>query len=814
MQPLDLSLYSGFSLLAQAGDLDIAESPGGGQFGAMLMGALLMLLLLVLVVGGVFAYRWWRAQTPAGAGPAGVGTGLDRDTRRRIEAARQRGEFESVGDLYNRHLQHTDAAEAYARAGAHIKAAKSFQSAGNRAQAIHHYKQGGDFKQAARLYEEDSQHRAAAAEYVVAGEFLRAGEQYALAADPRRAAEYFERAGEPLKASVYHEKAENPARAAELLVQHVEAQIKVQGGAELMGQDREYARKAATMLKASGDPERASIFFQRVGEFEAAAECLRTTGDYTRAAEMLVSANQPMLAARYFEEGGQPDRAALMRAEESLKAGDMEAAAREFRKGNKLERAAEIYEQMQRWESSAGLYEQVERFDKAGALYLKAEKPANAAHCAEQAGQLTRAAELFEQAGDFLGHVRILRKQGDLFRAGRLLYENRQFDDALAALDQIDSRDAMYLSSLELQGDVLRAQNRFEKAYSRYRAALGTRQADRGTIPLFYKMGRALEEIQDFTGAVQQYQTVHEVDANYEDVGQRMRAIRRGQRPGKTTTSGIFSSKEVGGAPRQRYEVIEEIARGGMGVVYRAQDTLLGRVVAFKVLGENLKDNQTAVEYFLREARASAALSHPNIVTVFDAGEQEGDYYIAMEFVEGTTLKELLRRHGALPEDQVRYIMIHCCRALHYAHSKGVIHRDIKSGNAMITRDKTLKIMDFGLAKFLTEYQNNHTQQVGTPFYMSPEQIIGKNIDFRSDLYSLGCTLFECATGTVPFFKGDLSYHHLHTKPPSPRSINPALTREMEAIILKLLEKDPDNRYQSARELIESVTAAASAPLT
>jgi serine/threonine-protein kinase len=157
--------------------------------------------------------------------------------------------------------------------------------------------------------------------------------------------------------------------------------------------------------------------------------------------------------------------------------------------------------------------------------------------------------------------------------------------------------------------------------------------------------------------------------------------------------------------------------------------------------------------------------------------------------------------------------MIHCCRALHYAHSKGVIHRDIKSGNAMITRDKTLKIMDFGLAKFLTEYQNNHTQQVGTPFYMSPEQIIGKNIDFRSDLYSLGCTLFECATGTVPFFKGDLSYHHLHTKPPSPRSINPALTRDMEGIILKLLEKNPDDRYQSAKELIESVTTSAP-PLT
>ncbi|MFW6053667.1 MAG: serine/threonine-protein kinase, partial [Persicimonas sp.] len=135
--------------------------------------------------------------------------------------------------------------------------------------------------------------------------------------------------------------------------------------------------------------------------------------------------------------------------------------------------------------------------------------------------------------------------------------------------------------------------------------------------------------------------------------------------------------------------------------------------------------------------------------------------------------------------------------------SKGVIHRDIKSGNVMLTRDKALKIMDFGLAKFLREYQNNHTQQVGTPFYMSPEQIIGEEIDFRSDLYGLGCTIFECATGKVPFYKGDLSYHHLHTAPPRPRAMNPKLSSEMEEIILKLLEKDPDKRFQSAKQVLE-----------
>ena len=196
---------------------------------------------------------------------------------------------------------------------------------------------------------------------------------------------------------------------------------------------------------------------------------------------------------------------------------------------------------------------------------------------------------------------------------------------------------------------------------------------------------------------------------------------------------------------------------------------VLGRIVAYKILGENLRDNETAVKYFLREARAAAALSHPNIVTIFDAGEQEGEFYMAMEFVEGTTLKELIRRTGALPDEQVRYIIINSCRALQYAHSKGVIHRDIKSGNVMITRDKTLKIMDFGLAKVIEEVRNHTTVVSGTPYYMSPEQTLGKNVDPRTDISSLGVTLFELATATLPFREGNLPYHHVHTPPPNPR---------------------------------------------
>lgn len=796
-----------WSVLAQGGGIDVAAgSPEGADVGAIL-GPLIGVIVAVGVgVGIFFAVRWFRANVdkPSPSSPLD-GQILNRETRRRIDRAMADGDYEAAGDLLSRANQHGDAGEAYARAGAYLKAARSFHASGNRAQAIHHYKRAGEYMQAARLYAEDGQWKAAAAEYLQAGEHEQAAEQYAKAKDYKRAAENFERAGKFLRAGENYEEAENSLKAAECYEKFFADRAEGQrSGEPLEDKLKALAQKTGDFFRESGDTERASIAYQRGGFFEEAADCLRISGDYTRAAEMLISAEQPMLAAKILEEAGEEKRAAKMRAREALNRGDKGAAADALRKAGELGEAAELYEEIQKYAEAAALYEELEDYERATDLFIQAGKFGNAARCAETMGQTARAAELYEQASDFDGQLRMLRRQGDFFRAGRLLFEHRQFDEALRVLENIESGDPLYLRNLELQGDILRSQGRQEKAYSRYRAALGTREADLETLPLFYKMGRALEEVEDFNGAMQNYAIVVDLDAQYEDAGLRFKALKERQRRAKkTTSSGLFSSNDLGGDGSMRYEIIEEVARGGMGIVYKARDTVLGRVVAYKILGENLRDNETAVKYFLREARAAAALSHPNIVTIFDAGEQAGEYYMAMEFVEGTTLKELIRRTGALPDAQVRYILINSCRALQYAHSKAIIHRDIKSGNVMITRDKTLKVMDFGLAKFLREYQNNHTQQVGTPFYMSPEQIIGKDIDFRSDLYSLGCMIYECATGTVPFFKGDLSYHHLHTEPPAPRSINPVLSKELERVILKLLEKKPDDRYQSAADVLK-----------
>lgn len=813
------TIWARSAVLLQAGPpIDIAAGAEQGAGAGFILDILLGLLLLAGIIGaGYFIAQLYRAKSKSPAHKLSPVQILSPDLRARVDKALQRHEYEVAGDMLAHAGVHDDAAEAYAQGGAYAKAAQNFHASGNRAQAIFFYKQAGEFEQSARLYAENGEFRAAAAEFVQAENFAAAAEQYERGEDHHRAGEYFERAGDLLRAALSFERAQELQRAAGCYQRFVDLRALEEssggdreGALSVLGDERgrEAARRAAKLHQRLGEPERAAELFYRAGELRLAAANLRELGDYARAASWLLEAGDPAQAAEALEEGGEAERAAKMRAQAALRGGDKQKAARMFEAAGEFERAAEFYVELGELGRAAPLFESVGAYIEAAELYHALGKYGREARCAEEAGKLTRAADAYRAAGDVESEIRVRTLQEDFFRAGRLLFEHRRFAEALEVLRHIDSADPIYLRALELAGDVYRAQGRFEKAYSRYKSALGQRVIDVSTLPLVYKMARALEEEKDLGGALEHYNELASVDAEFEDVPARIQLLnqrlRRGSLSGRS--SGLFAAAvdPQGELPR-RYEIIEEVARGGMGVVYKARDTVLGRIVAYKILGENLKDNEVAVRYFLREARAAAALSHPNIVTIYDAGEQNGDYYMAMEFVEGTTLKQLIEKKGALAEKQARYVLNYCCRALDYAHSRGVVHRDIKSGNVMLTLDRSLKIMDFGLAKFLREYQNNHTQQVGTPFYMSPEQVVGESVDFRSDLYSLGCTLFECATGKVPFYKGDLSYHHLHTPPPRPRDLNPKLSAELERIILKLLVKNPDDRYQSAQEVLDEL---------
>lgn len=262
-----------------------------------------------------------------------------------------------------------------------------------------------------------------------------------------------------------------------------------------------------------------------------------------------------------------------------------------------------------------------------------------------------------------------------------------------------------------------------------------------------------------------------------------------------------------------RYEIIEQVGVGGMANVYKAKDRLLDRIVAIKVLKDQYAEDDEFLKKFNNEAQSAAKLNHVNIVNVYDIGEDmvlgRKLYYIVMEYVEGTTLKDLIDKEGRLSNHDITDYSIQIAQALKSAHESGIIHRDIKPQNIMIDKYGLAKVTDFGIARVSSNATITYTSSIlGTVHYISPEQAKGKIVDEKSDLYSLGAVMYEMATGRVPFDADNsvgIAVMHIQDKPRDAREINPSLSDKLNSIIMKLLEKDPSNRYLSAKDLITAL---------
>ncbi len=271
---------------------------------------------------------------------------------------------------------------------------------------------------------------------------------------------------------------------------------------------------------------------------------------------------------------------------------------------------------------------------------------------------------------------------------------------------------------------------------------------------------------------------------------------------------------KIGMTVADRYEVLEKIGTGGMSDVYRAKDHKLSRFVAVKVLKQEFSENKDFLQKFRSEAQSAAGLMHPNIVNVYDVGEENGSHYIVMELVEGITLKKYIEKKARLSVREAVSIAIQVAQGIEAAHNNHIIHRDIKPQNVIISMDGKVKVTDFGIAKAATS--NTITSNVmGSVHYTSPEQVRGGFSDEKSDIYSLGITLFEMLTGRVPF-NGDttvaVAIKHIQEQMPSPREFVPEIPISLEKIVLKCTQKSPDRRYQSAPELIEDLKRSLISP--
>jgi serine/threonine-protein kinase len=254
-----------------------------------------------------------------------------------------------------------------------------------------------------------------------------------------------------------------------------------------------------------------------------------------------------------------------------------------------------------------------------------------------------------------------------------------------------------------------------------------------------------------------------------------------------------------------RYVLEQELGRGGMGVVYRARDSQLDRPVALKFLGSMVDSSEEFRQRFIREARTAAKINHPNIVSIYDISASVGKAYIAMEYIEGPSLHKYISQRKALKPKEAVNVIVQTCSALAAIHDAGIVHRDIKPDNILLAKGGLVKLTDFGLAKAEDSRMTRTGVVMGTPSYMAPEQVLGKEADVRSDIYSLGLVLHECLTGETAFLGPDVLELQLQKMPPLPSTKAEGIPPELDAIVMRCVAKKPEERFPNVRELVSAL---------
>jgi tetratricopeptide (TPR) repeat protein len=507
-------------------------------------------------------------------------------------------------------------------------------------------------------------------------------------------------------------------------------------------------------------------------------------------------------AASLLEAAGDTATAALLRAGLHRERGDHQAAASEFEAAGRLEEAAEMHASGSDFRESAELFERAGNHARAAETYRAGGDPLAAARCYEAIYDYDTAIECYDEAGEVARVIELLEKTGAYLDAGRRAHQIGDADSALRNLQHIERRDPAYGEACLLMSELLAARGDADLAAGKLGEAIQEAGGEDAPTELHERYARLLEQAGQRQQALEAYQVLRRRDPARGDVTQRIATLRRDLETTPVIGASGAATRPPGGASGEsRYEILAELGRGGMGVVYQARDKRLGRVVALKRLPENLRSNPTAVELFLREAQAAAMLNHRNIVTLFDAGEEDGIYFISMELLEGMPLNAIAEKRGRLSALDTARLGIQIASGLQYAHERRIVHRDIKTANLFFTRDRVVKIMDFGLAKTIEEVRRSSTMIGGTPYYMAPEQAAGEAVDHRTDLYAFGVTMFRLVTGSLPFVEGDLAYHHRHTPAPDARELDSSIPEAMALLLAKLLAKHPDERCQSAAEV-------------
>jgi tetratricopeptide (TPR) repeat protein len=726
------------------------------------------------------------------------GTGAPhRGTARRLA---RRGHYLEAGHLYEQLGDWEAAADAYERGRAYLEAGRIWEHQNQPAKAARQYEQGNESFRAGEMYARAGNHLRAATLYQKGGHDVKAAESAERAGDLERAATLYVKVDAFDRAGDLRFQMREYGQAAELLERALGRQRRVPSESESSAvATRALARRCAEAFVKAGQPAKAGAILKDHGMEVEAAEQYCQAGEWETGLGLLVRHQRFDQAARLCRELGREAELHIVQGERYLAEGREADAAPEFEAGGLWWRAGEMYQRVREHAKAAEMYARHGDEERAAEMYAAAGQPRSAAVSLERLGKRPEAAQYYQQAGDHREAARVLQEIGDFFGAARELLAAGVGEDAMALLQQVEPESERYLEATVLLGDLFLERSLDGPAREKYERAVALRPSGPESVYPAYQLARIQERQGSLQEALRLYEKVVAEQFDYRDVQERVSEL--WDRLAATTQ--IVGVREV--TPQNvpsRYRILREVGRGGMGIVYQAEDAVLQRPVAYKVLPDAVREDPRALEDFLREARIAASLHHPNIVTIYDAGQAADAVYIAMEYVEGRSLQDVLDELQILPLSRALDIFRQACRSLIHAHRQRIVHRDVKPANIMVTRDGAVKLMDFGLAAVVSHASAKVTSVRGTPFYMAPEQITGEAISALSDQYALGCTLYHMVAGRPPFVEGDVLYHHIHTEPASPRQWNPKIPVWLDAIILRTMVKLPAKRFPSVEVLL------------
>ena len=826
--PISLLAWAEAALAGPVGDLRRQVAHSGWALGQNpLLRYALIALLLLLAFSIARRFLWPVLQQRLGSGAARM-TG-------QVGLVRQAWRYERAGDLaaagacYEEMGATDQAFAAYTKGGCHREAAALHERLNQYAQAAQKYELAGEPALAAVLREKMGQFGRAAGLYEKAGDLAAAARCNERAGDYRKAAVLMGRLDRLEEAAALLERAGETRGAAEILEKVVKRQgtagrielnslvvdanasfgLKRQGAAgrielnpERQAALEEVARRCAALYVKAGALEPAAQVLKEAGAEREAADCFVRAGNLQEAL-VLYKKHRLFAKARQVAEAlGAAEEVELVRGEELLEEGRPAEAAAAFGRGKAYGRAGELYAGLQEYEKAGEVFTLEGDLDQAAEMFGSGGDPAKAGEAFERARRFGEAARFYRRAGATAKAAAAHKAAGEYFEAGMLLKEQGDTEAAVSTLQQVPATSERFLEAAATLGQIFLETEMYGLAKEKLQEVVAATPLTTASLDIYYLLGLAREKSGETQVALTLYEKVMAYRLNYRDVQARIAALKERRAAAGAPTQGV--PRPATSQP-ERYKILRELGRGGMGIVSLAEDTLLKRSVAFKVLPAAIQENPRAVEEFLREAQIAASLLHPNIVTLYDAGDAGQGLYLVMEYLEGKTLAALLGQRPRFGLPEVLYVAQQVGAGLVHAHARGVVHGDITPANIMVSKSRAVKIMDFGLAKTRERALAATTTIRGTPPYMAPEQIQGKGMTPQSDLYALACTLYHMATGAPPFTEGEVLYHHLHTPAPSPATRVPDLPEGFSRTLLRSLEKDPAMRPQGVREFLAAL---------